>query len=182
MKYFLAFLACVALIVGVFILVLRGFSGPKAAPQAPLTDYTSTNTVMRYTIDGPITADEQHRAIRISVSRSESRIEVIQGYQGNVIAAKSYPSNEDAYGNFLRSLQLLGFTKGDPDENKADERGVCPTTRRFTYEIVSGATVLQHYWKGVCGGGTFDGNATTVQTLFIQQIPEYSTFTSGTNL
>lgn len=182
MKYFLGFLGIVLLIAAVFILVLRSFSGPKEAPQAPLTDYTSTDTAMRYTIDGPLTADADHRAVRITVTRFETRLEIIQGYQQNVIFSKTYSSNEDAYGNFLRSLDLLGFNDGNSDPARADERGTCPTSRRYIYEIVSGANDIQRFWKGACGGGTFGGNAPEIRTLFIQQIPNYSDLTAGVNL
>lgn len=183
MRYFLGFLACVALIVVVFILVLRGLTGHRTPQnQTVLTDYTSTNTAMRFTIDGPITAEQTHKRIRITVSRSESRIEIMQGYLETVVAAQSYPGNEEAYGNFLRSLQLLGYTKGDPDPEKTDERGYCPTTRRYVYEIVSGTTNLQRFWKGACGPGTFKGDSARVRTLFIQQIPDYPKLTSGSGL
>lgn len=182
MRYFIGFLAVVIFVVAIFILVLRGFRGPDQPAEAPLTDYTSTNIMMRYTVDGPINNEESHRKVRITVSRSESRIELIQGYQENVILAKSYVSNEEAYGTFLRTLDLLNFTEGDKNPEKADERGVCPTDNRFVYEIVNGTDKLQRYWKGSCGGGTFGGNANLVRAAFIQQIPDYTAIAGNSGL
>jgi len=178
MRYFLGFLAAIGLIVLVFILVLRGFSGGKQpANKAVLTDYASTETVMQLTLDGPVNADQNHERVRISVGRTINTIEIMKGYENKVVDSRIYPNNEEAYGNFLRSLQLLGYTKGNADPKLADERGVCPLAQRYVYEIVSGDATVQRFWNGSCGGGTFGGNANNVRALFKQQIPDYSQLT-----
>jgi hypothetical protein len=186
MKYFLAFLGVVALIVVVFVLVLNGLHGsgsktPKAS-QVVLSDYANTSTVVRLTVDGPVTADQNHRAVRVTVGRDQSLVEVIKGYQGSVIAQQSYANNTAAYETFLKSLQTLGFTKGDSTPALADERGYCPTGERFIYEIDSGATSVQRYWSSTCSTGTFKGSGQSVRTLFRSQIPNYNVITAGTQL
>ncbi|HSX34197.1 MAG TPA: hypothetical protein VLF62_00960 [Candidatus Saccharimonadales bacterium] len=185
MKYFIGFIGVVALIILVFVLIVRGFSGGGSKndkPQTDLSDYTNTSTVMRFTTEGPVTANQNYDEIRITVGRDASTVEVVNGYQGNVVKAKTYPNNSDAYGNFLRSLQLLNFTKGNPDPKLADERGYCPTGNRYVYEIVSGNADVQRFWIGTCGVGTFKGNSQVIRSLFRSQIPDYATFTSDVTI
>jgi hypothetical protein len=180
MKYFLGFLAAVGLIVLVFILILRGFSGHKQpAPKTALSDYANTSTVVRLTIDSPVTADVSHHAVRVTIGRDQNSVEMFQGYQGKVTALYNYSNNQEAYDTFLRSLQLLGYTKGDPAPEKADERGYCANGNRYIYEIVSGAATVQRYWFSSCSVGTFKGNGAIIRNLFRKQIPDYSKVTGG---
>jgi hypothetical protein len=175
MRYFLGFLAAVGLIVLVFVLVLRGLGGGgKSNVQTVLTDYTSTDTVMRLTIDGPVKADQNHHMVRITVGRNENMVETIQGYQDTVLTTNTYPNNEEAYGVFLRALHLQGYTKGDDNPDRADERGICPTGTRYIFEIVTGSASVQRFWTSSCDGGTFRGKASTVRNLFRAQIPDYA--------
>ena len=187
MKYFLGFLAVVGLIVLVFVLVLGGLGGGKKGPtnkpaEIILSDYTNTATSMRLTIDGPVNANQLHRAIRITIGRDQNVIEQINGYQGTVAKKQSYNSNSQAYETFLRSLQKFNYTKGDTTPALADERGYCPGGQRYIYEIVSGVDTTERFWGSTCGQGTFKGAGPAVRALFRAQIPNYNQFVSGTGL
>lgn len=176
MKYFFGFLASIGLIVFVFILIMRGFSGGNAKKNipAPLTDYTSTSVLMQYTMDGPINADQEHKALRITVGQDQTKIELLQGYTQAVSETKTYENNQDAYGAFLRALDVAGYTKGNTDSSKKDQRGYCPTGYRYSYDIVDGSNTKQHFWATSCGGqGTFKGNVNQVRNLFQSQIPNF---------
>jgi hypothetical protein len=182
MRYFLGFILAVALIVAVFILILRGLGGGHAPLVNPLTDYAETETVMRMIEEGPINVDQNHRSLSVVVGRSNSSIDLVQGYEGHVLDTKSYASNEAGYAKFLRALQLSGYTKGDIDPNKEDSRGVCPLGNVYTFEIVTGASTVQRFWTTSCGGGTFKGNLKVVKQLFRAQIPDYFNLIRGTQL
>lgn len=183
MKYFLAFLAAVALIVVVFILILRGFSGGShPVVQTQLVDYSKTETVVRMVESGRVNIDQEHRSISVVIGRDSNKIDLVGGYQGNVLDTKNYPTNESAYATFLRALDLQGYTKGNIDPKKEDSRGYCPNGRVYTFQIITGADTVQNFWTTSCGGGTFRGNLVIVRTLFRQQIPDYTTITRGTNL
>lgn len=175
MKYFFGFLASVGLIIAVFILIVHGFSGgPKTPTTAPLTDYTNTNVQMRFTIDGPINADQSHRAVRITIDQNQAMIQLLNGYGQSVADQHTYSSNTTAYGNFLRALDLVGFTHGTTTATTQDERGYCPSGSRYNFDIVDGANVKQHFWNTSCGGaGNFRGNTKAVTTLFEAQIPDF---------
>lgn len=184
MRYFLGFLVAIGLIVLVFILIIRGLTGgPKQSNvQTLLTDYSKTETVMRITVDGAVNADQQHRKVRITVGRDENVLETLRGYQDEVIETKTYPNNEESYYTFLRAIQLQGYTKGIDDPERADERGQCPTGKRYIFEIVTGNATVQRFWKTSCGPGTFNGNSGTIRLLFQKQVPDYSKMTRGLGL
>jgi hypothetical protein len=186
MKYFLGFIGVVALIILVFVLVIRGFSGndndkPKET-KTTLASYANTSTVVRYTAQGAVTANQNYREIRVTVGRDANTIEIIQGYEGQVVKAKTYPNNREAYGNFLRALEILGYTNGVEDPKLADERGYCSSGSRYVYEIISGGSDIQRYWIGTCGQGTFKGSSANIRALFRKQIPDYNTFVGNLNI
>jgi len=178
MKYFLGFLVSVGLIVGVFILILNGFkSDSPKLKQTALVDYASTSREMQYTMQGPVSADSIHQAIRITVGRDQTTIDIIKGYNDEVVNSQNYANNESSYAEFLRALDLSGYNRGNPDPNLKDDRGFCATGQRYTMEILDGSDVKQHFWTTSCGKGNFKGNANQVKTLFQKQIPDYSIVT-----
>lgn len=185
MRYFIAFLLAIGLIVLVFILIFKSFSGsgsPQKTPK-PLTDYTGTNTVMQMTIDGVINADTKHYQMRMTVGQTDNQLELLTGYEGTVARQQTYPSNQAAYGEFLRALDLAGYTKGDTSKSLSDERGYCPFGERYIFEIINGDTDVERFWSTSCGGqGSYKGNTSATKNLFINQMPDYTTFIQNTGL
>jgi len=182
MRYVLGFLAAVILVIVVFILIIRGFSGGDRPLQTNLTDYAKTETVMQMVIEGEVNADQEHRLVRVTVGRSSNTINLVQGYEGRVIQSKTYESNENAYATFLRALQLQGYSKGNDDPDLEDSRGVCPTGKVYKFEIITGSATVQRFWTTSCGGGTFRGKQGIIRQLFRNQIPDYSEITAGEGL
>ncbi len=191
MRYFLGLFF---IFIGVFLAIyfgLRIFRGsPAPAPSstatvATLPDYASTDAEVSVIIDGPVVGDEQHRAIRITVSRDERTLDVIQGYSGLVISTKSFDNSQAAYDVFLRAINGLGFTKSRKVVT-TDDRGVCPTGNRYFYELknTGSSDTDKRLWSASCNIklGTYIGNGPGVRDLFQKQIPEYGTLTSGISL
>ncbi|MBX6334391.1 hypothetical protein IRY61_03575 [Candidatus Saccharibacteria bacterium] len=182
-RFILGFVATVALVVLVAVLVIRGLSGGgRPADQIDLIDYSKTQTVMRMIITGPVKADQEHRSVRVTVGRSSNTIEMISGYEGNVIDSRTYPSNESAYATFLRAIDLQGYTRGDTNPEREDSRGYCPTGLTYTFQIITGSDTVQSLWTTTCDRGTFRGNARIIRTLFREQIPDFGEFVRGTGL
>ncbi|HSX32689.1 MAG TPA: hypothetical protein VLF43_05490 [Candidatus Saccharimonadales bacterium] len=150
MKYFLGFLVALGLIILVVILIIRALGGgggnETVAPKAVLSDYANTATVTRLSIDSRVNGEEDHFTVRITVGRDERTIETVSGYDGDVTATKTLDNDQEAYTVFLRALQFQGYTNGDTDKAKADERGLCPTSKRYIYEIISpGGSSIQRF-------------------------------------
>ena len=187
MRYLIGLLLGIGLIVLTFILIFKAFSGggddaPKQQQQAvKLEDYATTTAVVRYTIDGPVYADQNHSRVRVTVSKDQVLFEQIAGYEGKMIQTKTYPSNSEAYATFLHALNQQGFTRGNAEVTD-DERGYCPTGRRYVYEVIDGADQIQRLWSTSCStkqGSYTGGNASTVRLLFERQVPEWSSLTRG---
>lgn len=188
MRYIVGLLIAIGLVFIFIVIVARvifgggGNGGEEQTKQAALADYKDTNTVVRLITEGPIVADEDFRQVQIEVGREKNTIDVMHGYRGDVAKHESVPSNANAYGNFLRAIELYGFGSGDGDA-ESDYRGFCPTGNRYVYQIVEDGRVSKQYWTTSCGDeGTFRGQFDMVNQLFQQQIPNYTAITSGLNM
>lgn len=176
MRYIVGLLIAVGLgILGIILLFRFIFGGGSTVPpKTQLLTYANTNVVMRLTIDGPINVDQDHRRIQIDVGSGNNEVRFMTGYQGNIVKAQTFDSNPTAYSNFLRAIDLQGFTKGDDSKGLADERGYCPTGYRYIYEIVDGSTTKQRYWTTSCNQvKSFQGNSGVINTLFKAQVADY---------
>jgi hypothetical protein len=182
MRYVLGLLLGIGLIVLVFILILRAFGGNPSKVEVELTDYAVTDTVMRLTVEGQVNVDQDHRLAKVIIGRSQNTMQLVQGYQNKVIKTREYASNEAAYTTFLRALDLQGYTRGNDDPRLEDSRGVCPTGTVYTFEIITGSSIVQSYWTTSCGGGTFEGNSAVIRRLFRVEIPEYFQVIRNTGL
>jgi hypothetical protein len=180
------------IILMIIIVAILASGGGKKAPTVTgvtlksLPNYSNTGATVSLTTQGRIRGDETYRSIRITVGEQERTVQIIQGYNGQVINSQFYPNNPAAYGVFLRSIGNSGFlarSKTKP-ASPNDERGQCPLGVRYVFELNQGTDELSRLWSSTCGlkVGTFGGNSSTIQTLFQRQIPDYSKFTSDVNL
>lgn len=181
-RYFAGFLAVIAFIILVFVLIfsLTGRQSNTAGSNAntQLSDYAATTKTVRLTIGGVIRADSTYHEYQITIGQNRATMNVFTGFQGDVAATKSYDNNQAAYRNFLFALQRAGFDKGDAKAKVGDVTGACPTGDRYIMEVWYGSDQLQHYWTTSCNGGNFKGNLNQVLTLFRWQIPDYSQLTN----
>lgn len=187
MRYIVSFLIAIGLIILFVILLLRAiFGGGSESPaerHINLADYENTGVIMRLMTEGPINADELHRQVYIEVGRDSNEIQIVHGYQGNVIRQERVNSNSSAYGSFLRAIDLLGYTNGNPSKALADYRGHCPFGNRYIFQIVDGDDVKQQFWSTSCGNeGSFRGQTDEIVQLFQAQIPLYSDITQDVGL
>jgi hypothetical protein len=184
LRTIIAALVGIGIIVLFIVLMVKIFShhgGSTAASTVNLGSYSTVSSSATLLIDDPTNVDQSHRQIRITVSNTLNEIDIIQGYQGNVISSQTYSSNENAYASFLQSLKVLNFTKGNA-KSAADYRGYCPTGERYVYTFNDGQKDLFSYWSTSCNQGTFGAsNPRQVRLLFINQIPsiDFSKMTMG---
>lgn len=172
LRTIIAALVGIGIIVLVFVLIVKGFSGGgTSAPAIDLGKYENTAASATLLIDGPTNIDQDHRQVKITVSGSQNEIDIIQGYQGTVINSKTYSNNPAGFGAFLQSLKVFDYSKGD-STSKLDYRGYCPTGERYLYSFNDGSKDLFNYWSTSCGQGTYAGDRPGVRALFERQIPE----------
>lgn len=175
LRYLIGFLGIIALIILVIILIVRAGSNSSVGSSAiDLADYITNSSEVSLTIDGPVSANETHKSIHISVDERRATAELIKGYEGQVIDSKTYTTNENLYANFLLSLKHAGFTLGNTDESVKDERGYCPTGIRYVYELKDNDKEVRRFWSTSCGKeGTYKGAGELTRSLFQNQIPDY---------
>lgn len=180
MRYFTGFLIVIGLIILVFVIILKGGGSTKAPNQINLNSYANSEAIAQLIIDGPITADQNHQTMEITVGRSESMIQLMQGYQGTVTSSQTFTNNQTSFAIFLHALNLVGFTQGNNSSSMRDERGHCATGDRYIFQLSDGDNIIERYWQTSCGSvGTYQGNVTSTIDLFEKQIPNFSTITSN---
>ena len=188
MRYFLGFLIFIGLIILAIIFLIRlifGGGGGTPEPKTELLEYARSNKVMRLTIDGPINSEEEHRRIQFQIGQNMNELFLIEGYQNDAarMSRQEVASNPEAYANFLRAIDLQGYTLGNDSAEMADERGYCPQGNRYVFEIIDGSETLQRYWDTSCRDArTFEGKTAVIVQLFKAQFPDYFDTTSNFGL
>lgn len=183
MRYFIGFLVSIGLIITLIILLFSGSSSPKQATPKLLSSYAGTNAVVQMTIDGPVTAQQTHTQVRVTVGRDQATFQQFQGYDGIIVKSKSYDNTANSYNVFLRALAHAGFTQGNKNATINDSTGYCPLGEVYTFELIDSGNQLEKFWTTSCGSPkTFTGNASLVTSLFRSQIPDYQTLIQNINL
>jgi len=183
-KYFIGFLVTIGLIIVVIILLFGGGNDTKqtgSTDTKKLTDISDTDSKVRMTIAGNVRATQEYFEIQITSDSSSNNIQILQGYDHNVVDSQSFENNAAGYSTFLRALSIAGYSKGDTSKTLADDRGYCPLGQRYIFETIENGKVLSRYWTTSCGKSapkTYLGTSGLTTTLFEKQIPGYSTITN----
>jgi hypothetical protein len=180
---FLAFVA-VLVFLGWLIFKPRTPGAPKPNEPKPivLTDYADRDSKVIFTNDGRITGDDTHRAVRITVTRGSRTVELLQGYQGNVIKSERFDNNPEAYKTFIYAINRYGYATVRKTAQTNDV-GACPLGYRYIYEVIDNNDQKLRLWSSSCDGiGTMGGSHSVVNQLFQSQITDYNKFMVGTKL
>ncbi len=180
-----------------FVLILVGwglsavarsvFSGSNDKDTSVVVEPVETSingvSTVSYTVDGPVVASSLHRSYKIDVSSSVVRMRVFSDFGQKVISEKSYTNNETAYSNFVFSLERANATarfEGTDEEDDVADQGVCP--KGYRYILAIGDDIRR--WTTSCDRtqGTAAGQMTTIRSLFIKQIPDFSALIKDTGL
>jgi len=174
LRTIIAALVGIGIVVLFIVLMFRLFThhGTTTTPATNLGNYSDTNAEVTLLIDAPTNVDQDHRQVRITVSGTQNKIEVMQGYQGTVTASRTYASNSASFAAFLQSLKLANFTKGNT-KSTTDYRGYCPLGDRYVYTFNDGYKDLFSFWATSCGQGTYSGNRSLTRSLFLKQVPAH---------
>lgn len=171
-------------VVGTIFLIGRGNRKPSIINQPQIVhvaDYVDdSSSSVSWTMQGRLLGQERRRSVQITVSPSERKVELIEGYNNKVSKSLTLPNDKAAYANFLIALENLNFAR-ERKVVQPDERGVCPLGMRYIYELHSGSDQKSRLWSNSCSSkeGTFAGVAVTTKQLFKNQIPDYEKFVAG---
>ena len=183
MRYILGILGFIVLTVVAIILLANLGGNPdrqEGEKVVTLTDYIDDGATVAYTKQGELVGDDEFRAVHITVTPQERRIELFGGYNETVIKQETFANTQAGYDVFLHALSVAGFTR-EKTSQQEDIKGACPLGQRHIYELVNGGDQVTYLWSTTCGKreGTFGGDKNKVQQLFENQIPTYNKFVSG---
>lgn len=154
---------------------------PESSTPAVLSDYITPTSKMVLTTGGRINGDDIYREIRITIDSNSRELQVIQGYQNNVIQTNTFVNNMNAYDTFVRALERTGYGEVRKTSD-TDERGVCATGQRYTFEVFDNSKNVSRTWAGTCTKGTSQARAPQVLQLFRAQITDYGKLTNNIDL
>ena len=136
----------------------------------------SSDRAVRWTVRGPIIADEKFRSYQITVSPSERTYTVYSGYLDTVLRTKSYGNNADAYEQFIYALDKTGVSSARTVKDE-DLRGVCATNGLlYQFETIASSTPDYSVWSSTCKNspGTMTADSQKLQALFVNQITDFA--------
>lgn len=183
--FFVAGIVLLLFLLGIFILFHGGGEKPvSTVPKVmPLPDYSDTNADVSMTIDGNVNGQDIHRQIVITVDQFSRRLDIVKGYNGNIISTKTFSNSENAYNVFLTSIGNAGFLAENKKAKIKNDTGQCPLGFKYIFELNDGGEQLSSLWTTTCGKiGTLNGNTSVLQNLFKAQITDYNELVSDVNL
>ncbi len=146
-----------------------------------LLDEPTETTAVRMSVRGPITAQENHYSIALTISASARNLTIWRSYDGSVMTSEDLTNSAASFNDLLSALNRAGYMK----EAKAEEenQGICAVGQLINFEIFEYKTNEQgetkeeggkRLWTTSCNGltGSFDGLTTNVIDLFLDQIPD----------
>lgn len=155
------------------------------ARNTVLADYDdNASASVSWTQQGRLVGEDEHRAIRITITRDKRTVEVLAGYAQRVEKSSDFTNSPEAFASFVRALDNLNFGR-ERDVQQPDERGICPTGYRFIYKLTDMSAEIMRTWSDSCSNadGPFGGeSAGLIGKLFKAQITDYNTFTKGVKL
>lgn len=176
------------LVVGaIFFAITGGFFGgsdESVDNEARITDIFDGRSV-RMTVEGPIVANEIRESYRITVGVNTRNIEAYKGYDFELVGSRQFSNNRAAYTDFVYALSRAGFNdKRRVSQSAADERGVCPKGKTYSFELLDDGRLLSRSWTTTCSDsrGTLDANGKILKDLFDRQIANRSQVLEGFSL
>ena len=191
-KYVLSLILVTILFFGGIFILVRFISGgnknsqpkqPKTPQVQKVNKLSSDGQSVSYTVYGRLVGEEDRRAIRITITGSERKVEVLQGYDESVLKSDSFSNKSSAFNDFLLALEGANFTRRDTSI-KVDDKGICPLGNRYVFEAQYNDNSKIRTFSTSCSAKnvSFKGERSTIDTLFKAQIPNYSGLTSNIQL
>jgi|AntRauTorcE11897_2_1112592.scaffolds.fasta_scaffold00258_9 hypothetical protein len=161
-------------IAGIIGLASRDTPSETIVESSFASSYLDQNSEVSFTEYGRIVANEEFEAVRVTVTAQERTLDVLRGYDLTIEERVQLPNITSAYKALLYSLDSYNATETQESTIEAED-GVCPSGRRFVFEIKVDDEVVHRTWTSSCrrSDGTFAGDRSSVEALFQEQIPEY---------
>lgn len=180
----------VAAVIGGIVWVSRNFfsgENQKSAEEnisagQKLLNKPTAGTGVRMSVRGPITAQEDHYSIALTISQTSRGLTIWRGYDGTKMTEENLANSAASFTDFALALNRAKFmTKVENVENP--DGGICAVGQLIQFEIFeyvknnSGETTeksAEKLWTTSCNDitGNFGGLAPNTINLFLDQIPD----------
>lgn len=187
MKYIIAVIGVILAAFIAILVIMNRAPGDQKSPNikgaVKMADYDNLYATVSLTTQGKMVGDSERQSVRISVSRTERKIEILRGYDEAVERSNTYPNTQSGYETFLRALDNAGFTKSRTSKFE-DNRGVCPLGNKYIFDLTYNDEHVSSLWATSCSrnDGTFAGASTLIRQLFERQIPDFGAQTRDVKL
>ena len=174
----------VVVVIAILVTLVRSLLNPDKKTEQPQTPEQSLESKIknqdpirsvRWTVRGPIAADEEFKSYQITVSPTSRKYVIYSGYLDRVLDKKEYANNSNAYEQFTYALVKLNIQASDNKSND-DIRGVCATKGlAYVFETRDGDNTDTNLWTSTCkdSPGTLNADTLKLQALFVNQIPDF---------
>ncbi|HEY5268319.1 MAG TPA: hypothetical protein VII94_04255 [Candidatus Saccharimonadales bacterium] len=151
---------------------------------ASLLPYENNTSSVSFTTFGNLVSGSQQTALRIKISSSNVNISILNGSQESIVKTENFSSNQTTYNHFLANLNSNDFLVSQT--SSLAELSACPKGETYQLNLSNNSTTVSNLWDDNCNtgsDGTFKGNGNqnvfAIETLFENQITNYSDFISG---
>ena len=149
--------------------------------QLSYSEYQKNGAKLRFSIVGPVVADENHREVVYEIGQGSRSVKLFKGYNSTLVKEQSLGNNYSAYDAFAKSLYTAGFTNERQSQKDSKYSGECPAGNIYTAELVDADNKVQKsLWRVSCTTktGSLSASYQTLLELFKSQFPDYKNFTS----
>lgn len=145
----------------------------ETAGVKALTEITDASGV-RMMVRGPIVAGEDKRSYAITIRPNARTMTTYRGYMGEVVRTENLPNDTKAYTELSFALKRAGMMNSrELNDASRDLRGICAAGLLYQFETLNYDEVIESLFVTSCdtGRGSFAGLLSSVQELFLRQIP-----------
>ncbi len=183
----LVLLFTLALVIVTIVLFFSNNSTNKSQYNTKLNNfanYSNTSALATLDINGPITSQSTHNEVKIIVSNLDVNLQIIKGYDNDIVINQVFPNSQRSYDAFLRSIYLNGFTLKTNKNTVNNPVGLCATGDLYNFYFIFNSNNIVNTWQSSCNGSNsnFGGNLSVILSLFQSQVPSYNNYTNNLNL
>lgn len=153
--------------------------------QIELSELKKTGTKLKFTIKGPVVADENYREIVFEVGQGSRSVKVLKGYGLSLEKEMQLANNYSAYEAFAGALYSLGYINERSSVKNKTYQGECANGKVYYAEFVDAKNkTVKSLWRDSCSvkTGTMSATPQSVLELFKKQFPDYKTFSSDISI
>jgi hypothetical protein len=147
-----------------------------------LLDKPSAETAVRMSVRGPITAQESHYSIAMTISQASRNLTIWRGYDGSIMTEESLANSAGSFADLTAALNRASFMEKLENVDEANA-GICAVGQLIQFEILEYKTdengkisekSAEKLWTTSCSNltGNFGGLSANVIDLFLDQIPD----------